>query len=445
MQGGRGEGPRSPGGRGQPLPIELQSLRTPDDIMAESGDCGGDSVASTSTKQKGGILTQVVKVLTRIWPGTSSKKDGQNTGSTTEKQSRTESRTSLECEPAEEEREQCQSRGRGIGDMVHGPGTDPSGEIHHNRELSNKESSSLIQGAEQQNMVIPIHTMAEDGNRTAAPVTSTTRTDTGVLQTSSRSIHQLLMYINIGCVTRPLYAGVKSRLLTLHRFKESGEIRDVDKYSESGEIRNVDKWSAQLLRTRPGTPSGPVACRRFTHRKAIVTLGRVTFECEEAGVTALLVFCSKRAYEPFRSSSNGGGRGGVSPRAPPPDSPTRRRSAAPWIQGGRGEGPRCPGGRGQPLPIELQSLRTPDDIMAESGDCGGDSVASTSTKQKGVNCTRLWQCIRLWKRSVKSCAHPGQAQLPSNQQEPIHNLWSWRWLALVSWMTIIRDGTDFTC
>ncbi|XP_078251914.1 uncharacterized protein LOC144591757, partial [Rhinoraja longicauda] len=147
IQGGRGEGPRCPGGRGQPLPIELQSLRTPDDIMAESGDCGGDSVTSTSTKQKGGKLTQAGKFLKRIWPRTSSKKDGQNTGITTEKQSRMESRTSMECEPAEEEREQCQPRGRGIGDMVHSPGTDPSGEIHHDREISSKESSSLIQGA----------------------------------------------------------------------------------------------------------------------------------------------------------------------------------------------------------------------------------------------------------------------------------------------------------
>ncbi|XP_078288258.1 glutathione S-transferase P-like [Rhinoraja longicauda] len=127
---------------------ELQSLRTPDDIMAESGDCGGDSVASTSTKQKGGKLTQAGKFLKRIWPGTSSKKDGQNTGITTEKESRMESRTSMECEPAEEEREECQPRGRGIGDMVHSPGTDPSGEIHHNREISSKESSSLVQGAE---------------------------------------------------------------------------------------------------------------------------------------------------------------------------------------------------------------------------------------------------------------------------------------------------------
>ncbi|XP_078251068.1 NACHT, LRR and PYD domains-containing protein 3-like [Rhinoraja longicauda] len=158
--------------------------------MAESGDCGGDSVTSTSTKQKGGKLTQVGKVLKRIWPGTSSKKDGQNTRTTTEKQSRMESRTSMECEPAEEEREQCQPRGRGIRDMVHGPGTDPSGEIHHDRELSNKESSSLIQGAEQQNMVIPIHTLAEDGNRTAAPVTPTTRTYTDLTPTLSELLTQ---------------------------------------------------------------------------------------------------------------------------------------------------------------------------------------------------------------------------------------------------------------
>ncbi|XP_078251003.1 uncharacterized protein LOC144589895 [Rhinoraja longicauda] len=173
--------PSSQAGHAPLIPLvvgELQSLRTPDDIMAESGDCGGDSVTSTSTKQKGGKLTQAGKFLKRIWPRTSSKKDGQNTGITTEKQSRMESRTSMECEPAEEEREQCQPRGRGIGDMVHSPGTDPSGEIHHDREISSKESSSLIQGAEQQNMVIPIHTMAEDGNRTAAPVTPTTRTDT---------------------------------------------------------------------------------------------------------------------------------------------------------------------------------------------------------------------------------------------------------------------------
>ncbi|XP_078251408.1 uncharacterized protein LOC144590937 [Rhinoraja longicauda] len=158
--------------------------------MAESGDCGGDSVTSTSTKQKGGKLTQAGKFLKRIWPGTSSKKDGQNTGITTEKQSRMESRTSMECEPAEEEREQCQPRGRGIGDMVHSPGTDPSGKIHHDREISSKESSSLIQGAEQQNMVIPIHTLAEDGNRTAAPVTPTTSTDTDLTPTLSELLTQ---------------------------------------------------------------------------------------------------------------------------------------------------------------------------------------------------------------------------------------------------------------
>ncbi|XP_078286275.1 uncharacterized protein LOC144611065 [Rhinoraja longicauda] len=100
------------------------------------------------------------------------------------------SRTSMECEPAEEEREQCQPRGRGIGDMVHSPGTDPSGEIHHDRELLNKESLSLMQGAEQQNMVKPIHTVAEFGNRTAAPVTSTTRTDTDLTPTLSKLLTQ---------------------------------------------------------------------------------------------------------------------------------------------------------------------------------------------------------------------------------------------------------------
>ncbi|XP_078288194.1 NACHT, LRR and PYD domains-containing protein 3-like [Rhinoraja longicauda] len=158
--------------------------------MAEGGDWGGDVVASTASKQKGGKLTQVGKVLKCIWPGTSSKKDGHNTGSTTEKQSQMGSRTSMECEPAEEEREQCRPRGRGIGDMVHGPGTDRSGETHHDRELSNKESSSLIQGAEQQNMVKPIHTVAEVGNRTAAPVTSTTRTDTDLTPTLSELLTQ---------------------------------------------------------------------------------------------------------------------------------------------------------------------------------------------------------------------------------------------------------------
>ncbi|XP_032872870.1 uncharacterized protein LOC116970309 isoform X2 [Amblyraja radiata] len=116
--------------------------------MAEGGDWGGDAVTSTSSQQKGGKLTQVGKVLKRLWPGTKSKKDGQNTGTTTEKQSRIESRTSMECEAAEEEREQCKSRERGIGDVVHGPGTDPSGEIHHDRASPNKESSSLIQGAD---------------------------------------------------------------------------------------------------------------------------------------------------------------------------------------------------------------------------------------------------------------------------------------------------------
>ncbi|XP_055486483.1 NACHT, LRR and PYD domains-containing protein 3-like [Leucoraja erinacea] len=169
--------------------------------MAEGGNWGGDSVASTSKKQKGGKLIQVGKVFKRLWPGTSSKEDGQNTGTTTEKQSRIECRTSMECEPAEEEREQCQSRGQGIGDGVHGPGTDPSGKIHHDRDSSNKESSSLIQGAEQQNMVTPIHTTAEVGNRTAAPVTSTTRTDTDLTSTFSELLtqwndYQLFQLIN---------------------------------------------------------------------------------------------------------------------------------------------------------------------------------------------------------------------------------------------------------
>ncbi|XP_032872013.1 NACHT, LRR and PYD domains-containing protein 3-like [Amblyraja radiata] len=158
--------------------------------MAEGGDWGGDSVASTSKKQKGGKLTQVGKFLKRLRPGTSSKKDGQNTGTTTEKQSRIENGTLMECEPAEEEREQCQSRGRGIGDVGHGPGTDPSGKVHHDRDSSNKESSSLIQGAEQQNVVTPIHNIAEVGNRTAAPLTSTTRKDTDLTPTFSELLTQ---------------------------------------------------------------------------------------------------------------------------------------------------------------------------------------------------------------------------------------------------------------
>ncbi|XP_032871831.1 NACHT, LRR and PYD domains-containing protein 12-like [Amblyraja radiata] len=87
------------------------------------------------------------KILKRLWPDTSSKNDGHNTGTTTEKQSRIESRTSMECEAAEEEREQCQSRERGIGDVVHAPGTESSDEIHHDRDSSNKDSSSPIQGA----------------------------------------------------------------------------------------------------------------------------------------------------------------------------------------------------------------------------------------------------------------------------------------------------------
>ncbi|XP_032873031.1 uncharacterized protein LOC116970494, partial [Amblyraja radiata] len=134
------------------------------------------------------------KVLKRLCPGTSSKNDGQNTGTRTEKQSRIESRTSMECEAAEEEREQCQSRERGIGDVVHAPGTDPSDEIHPDRDSSNKESSSPIQGAEQQNMVTPIHTTAEVGNRTAAPVTSTTRMDTDLTPTFSELLTQWSEY-----------------------------------------------------------------------------------------------------------------------------------------------------------------------------------------------------------------------------------------------------------
>ncbi|XP_032872923.1 uncharacterized protein LOC116970374 isoform X1 [Amblyraja radiata] len=116
--------------------------------MAEGGNWEGDSVASTSKKKKGGKLTKVGKILKRLWPGTSSKNDGQNTGTTTEKQSGIESSTSMECEPAEEEREQCQSRERGIGDVVHAPGTESSDKIHHDRDSSNKESSSPLQGAD---------------------------------------------------------------------------------------------------------------------------------------------------------------------------------------------------------------------------------------------------------------------------------------------------------
>ncbi|XP_055521825.1 uncharacterized protein LOC129715965 isoform X2 [Leucoraja erinacea] len=156
--------------------------------MAEGGDWGGDAVTSTSSQQKGGKLGKVFK---RLLPGTSSKKDGQNTGTTTEKQSGIESRKSMECEAAKEKREKCQSRGRGTGDVDHGPGTDPSGEIHHDRDPSDKESSSLIQEtAERQNMVTPIHTTAEVGNRTAAPVTSTVRTDTDLTPTFSEFLTQ---------------------------------------------------------------------------------------------------------------------------------------------------------------------------------------------------------------------------------------------------------------
>ncbi|XP_032872518.1 uncharacterized protein LOC116969863 [Amblyraja radiata] len=170
--------------------IEPQKFETLVIIMAEGGDWGGDAVTHTSSKQKGGKFTQAGKVLKILWQGTKSKKDGQNTGTTTEKQSRIESRTSMECEVADEKREQCQSRERGIGDVVHGPGNDPSGEIQHDRDSPNKESSSLIQGADQQNMVTPIHTMAEVGNRTTAPVISTTRTDTDLKPTFSELLTQ---------------------------------------------------------------------------------------------------------------------------------------------------------------------------------------------------------------------------------------------------------------
>ncbi|XP_055486829.1 NACHT, LRR and PYD domains-containing protein 3-like [Leucoraja erinacea] len=156
--------------------------------MAEGGNWGGDSVASTSKKQKVGKLSKVRKAIKRFLPGTSSKSDGQNTGTMTEKQSRIESRTSMECEAAEEEREQYQSRG--IGDVADGLGTDPSDEIHHDRDSSNKESSSLIQEAEQQNMVTPIHTTAQVGNKTEAPVNSTTRMDTDLTPTLSELLTQ---------------------------------------------------------------------------------------------------------------------------------------------------------------------------------------------------------------------------------------------------------------
>ncbi|XP_078276217.1 uncharacterized protein LOC144605049 [Rhinoraja longicauda] len=96
----------------------------------------------------GGKLIHVGKVLKRLWTGTSSKKDGQKTETTTEKQCRIESATSMECELAEEEREKCQSRERGSGDVIHGPGSDPSGEIQHDRESSSNESSSLVHRAD---------------------------------------------------------------------------------------------------------------------------------------------------------------------------------------------------------------------------------------------------------------------------------------------------------
>ncbi|XP_032877923.1 uncharacterized protein LOC116973723 [Amblyraja radiata] len=143
--------------------------------MAEGGDWGGDAVTSTSRKQKGGKLSKVGKFFKRLQPGTSSKKDGENTGTTTEKQSGIKSRMSMECKAAEEEREQCQSRGQGIGDVGHGPGTDPSGEIHHDRDSSNKESSSLIQGAELQNLGTSVDTMAEGGDRGGDSVACTSK------------------------------------------------------------------------------------------------------------------------------------------------------------------------------------------------------------------------------------------------------------------------------
>ncbi|XP_078251069.1 uncharacterized protein LOC144590077 [Rhinoraja longicauda] len=51
-------------------------------------------------------------------------------------------------------------------------------------------ASTSSKQKEQQNMVIPIHTLAEDGNRTAAPVTPTTRTDTDLTPTLSELLTQ---------------------------------------------------------------------------------------------------------------------------------------------------------------------------------------------------------------------------------------------------------------
>ncbi|XP_032872293.1 NACHT, LRR and PYD domains-containing protein 12-like [Amblyraja radiata] len=170
--------------------------------MADGGDWGGDAVTSTSRKQKGGKLGKVGKLLKSIWPGTSSKEDGQNTGTTTEKQSGIESGTSMECEAADEEREQYQYRRRGIGDVVHGPGTDPSGEIHHDRDSSNKESSNLIQVAELQSLGTSVDIMAEGGDREGGSVACTSKEQKDVqrqhketlrAQTETLSVNTILM------------------------------------------------------------------------------------------------------------------------------------------------------------------------------------------------------------------------------------------------------------
>ncbi|XP_051865124.1 uncharacterized protein LOC127566648 [Pristis pectinata] len=158
--------------------------------MAEGGS-GGDAVTSTSRKRAGGKLTHIEKVFKRFLPVGLSRKDDQDTGTTTPKQCRIESGVPMECVPSLEEREQNQPSGSGIRDGIQGHGTSPSEAIPCDVGGSLiTESSSLNQGAEHQMLGSSVATMAEDANRGGDTVTSKSRKDTDPETTISELLAQ---------------------------------------------------------------------------------------------------------------------------------------------------------------------------------------------------------------------------------------------------------------
>ncbi|XP_072894890.1 NACHT, LRR and PYD domains-containing protein 3-like [Hemitrygon akajei] len=74
----------------------------------------------------GGKLNRVQKVLKRLLPGNSSRKDDRDTGSKVPKQGQIESNVPMECGPAAEEEEQIQPRDSDVRDTERDPGTGTS-------------------------------------------------------------------------------------------------------------------------------------------------------------------------------------------------------------------------------------------------------------------------------------------------------------------------------